>query len=210
MTQSGASPTLTVDVIDDVLFVGPALDAIAQGGRARIAAVRASTSWLAYIASDQGEPRVAERVVVRAELRDHVPIVLKIRALTRLGVHSIVLTDDDSPAFERRLLEAGAAHVLTKRDDLETLLAAVVVEHQHASAPRSAVLSDRELQVACLYAGRTAATTSMLAEILGVPLGSVRTHLRRARGKLSPGGPVSTREQLRARLIEEGWLNRAL
>ena len=77
-------------------------------------------------------------------------------------------------------------------------------EAPRAAGPelRDVYLSDRQLQVACLFAGRTAPSAQRIAEVLGLPVSSVRTHLQRARRALG----AANREELRARLIEDGWM----
>jgi hypothetical protein len=205
---------ISVDVIDDVLLLGPALRAVVAAQSLPVFVRHVSPSWMDYASHLES---AAESAVVRAELLDHVPTVLKVRALARLGARVIVVASDPSRAHVERLLEAGAWSVLDRGNTLADILqnlmggARPVTQATHASHPvptqpvHAIHLSDRELQIACLYVGRTAPSTTMLASLLSLPLSSTRTHLQRARRALTVGGPASTRAQLRQRLREEGW-----
>lgn len=201
------STKISVDVVDDVLFVGPALRAAMSSRRLPVVVRRVETNWIVYTAQLDA---AADVVVVRDELNDHVPTVLKARALARAGATPVVIAEEPTEAHVRRLAEAGARLILTREDSIDDLIAFLLRPEAHSpleALPVDGVrLSDRELQVACLYAGRAAPSTAVLATSLGIPLSSTRTHLQRARAALSQVGPASLREQLRDRLVEGGWM----
>jgi DNA-binding NarL/FixJ family response regulator len=195
----------SVDVVDDLLAVGPALQAAVARGRAPIELRELAVTWVQYASRIR---TVADVVAIRAELVDHVPIALKVRALRAAGARTIVIADDPTPAHRTRLLRTGAAAVLTRSDDLDALLEAIVRDRSEDESGealpdlRDVHLSDRQLQVACLFAGRAAPSSQLIADLLGLPVSSVRTHLQRARHALG----AADREELRARLIEDGWM----
>ncbi|MBT9608355.1 hypothetical protein [Microbacterium sp.] len=202
--EVGEAPS--VDVIDDLLALGPALRAAVAFGRASIELREIASSWAEYAARIDS---VAHVVAVRAELVDHVPTVLKVRALRAAGARPVVVADDPAPVHRARLIHTGAAAVLTRSDDLDDLLAAVAgVRADHAGRLgdppelRDVHLSDRQLQVACLFAGHGAPSSEWIARSLGVPVTSVRTNLQRARRALG----AANRDELRARLIDDGWM----
>lgn len=193
-------------MIDDLLAMGPALRAAVAFGRASIELREVAPSWAQYAERIE---TVAHVVAIRAELVDHVPTTLKVRALRAAGARPIVVADDPAPVHRARLVHTGAAAVLTRSDDLQELLKAVSglrTDDGGAGADlprvRDVHLSDRQLQVACLFAGRGAPSSEWIARSLGVPVTSVRTHLQRARRALG----AADRDELRARLIDDGWM----
>ncbi|WP_353114310.1 hypothetical protein [Microbacterium sp.] len=199
---------ITVDVVDDALFTGVALAAITRDRGLSTVVRRVESGWIQYISEFDDASGV---VVVRSRLDDHVPTVLKVRALARIGVLPVILLDEPNAALETRLIEAGAADVLTREDDIEELLTAIS-EVRPMSTPVSVALSDvrlsdRELQVACLYVGRTAPSTPVLATLLGIPHASVCKYLQRARTALRAVGDTSTRAALRQVLLRDGWVD---
>lgn len=197
----------TVDVVDDLLSIGPAVRAAITLGHTSVEVGAVTSSWAQYVTSIES---VARCVIVRAELMDHVPTALKVRALRSAGARPVVVGNRPSPRHRARLLDVGAAAVLTRDHDLSDLLdcldgsePAVAAEPAIRPVLSQVRLSDRQLQLACLFAGRGAPSAEWLARWLGLPVSSVRTHLQRARRALG----AANREQLRARLIEEGWMD---
>ncbi|MFV0434444.1 MAG: hypothetical protein ACK5LO_10740 [Leucobacter sp.] len=221
-------PRISVDVIDDLLFTGAALASAVEHRRLPIDLHRVESNWIPYITAFD---EAAGAVVVRAELSDHVPTVLKVRAIASIGAVPVVLADRPSPAHARRLIQAGAHGVLTREHSFDALLQALLdLARDSKSSPRTGALrpagpsgferldgfdagvsevrlSDRELQVASLYVGRSAPSATVIAELLGVPFASVRTYLQRARAALRPLGPTSNRESLHRMLVSDGWVD---
>lgn len=212
-----AKMKVSVDVIDDLLYIGPALTAAVTSRAVPLTLRRVVPNWIPYIASFD---EAAGVVVVRAELNDHVPIVLKVRALAEIGALPVVLAEQPTTAHVQRLLQAGAYRVLTREQSFNDLLSVLQgigrgvspepwgqqrpVEAEMLGTAR---LSDRELQVVSLYTGWSAPSATVISKSIGVPLGSVRTHLQRARSALREVGPTSSRESLRAALIASGWID---
>lgn len=197
----------SVDVIDDLLFVGPAFEGAVRQRQLPLTVRRVESNWIAYI---QTFDQAADVVILRSELNDHVPTILKVRALREIAVLPVVLADDPSPEHRWRLMHEGAAAVLTRDDSFEHLIASTLVSGAsvEGAAPTTvsdARLSDRELQVAALYSGSEAPSATVIAGILGVPLASVRTHLQRARVALRVVGPTSNRASLGRALALDGW-----
>jgi len=203
---SGGTAIFSVDVVDDVLALGAALRSATVLRHARIRVRTVAPTWVQYGAEVS---EVAQFVVVRAELVDHVPTLLKVRALRAAGAQPVVVSDEPAEVHRARLREAHAAAVLTRENDFGDLLAVLQGDGQtrpdpEASAPLPAThLSDRQLQLACLYCGHGAPSAKHLARWLGLPIASVRTNLQRARRALG----ASDRGELRRRLIEGGWMD---
>lgn len=216
-----AHTPMSIDVIDDLLFIGAALSAQAQRKDHTNAAhpftlQRVETSWISYIASFD---EAAGVVILRAELKDHVPTVLKVRALSAIGALPIVLADQPSKPHISRLLQAGAIRVFTRDHSFADLQATLRQMHRvidTASEQREAraasisdvQLSDRELQVAIVYVGATAPSATAIASLLGLPYTSVRTYLQRARVSLRQVAATSTREFLHNALVADGWIDK--
>lgn len=193
-----------MDVIDDLLALGPALQAAAALGRAPVAVRVVAPSWSQYASRIRS---VADVVVVRGELVDHVPTALKVRALRAAGARPVVVADDPEGVHRARLIRCGAAAVLTRSDDLDDVVNAILADRVPSEPVewpelRDIHLSDRQLQIACLFAGHGAPSSKWIAQFLGLPETSVRTNLQRARRALG----AANRAELRARLIEHGWM----
>lgn len=200
---------MIVDIVDDSPFIRAAL-AIAlpaatagTGTELRVSAA----SWTEY---SQSWARLSDVTVFRAELIDHVPAALKVRALAALDVAPVALLNAPAPRHEARLYQAGAVGVVYASDALTTLIERITdpaPRPKESSPPSTIVLSDRELQIACLYCGRSAPSASSLGRTLRLQEQTVRRHLARAREQYkSLGIDVATRMKLRAALIEDGWL----
>ena len=200
-------------MIEDGVFVGPGLASALKHKGSRIRVQRVVPNWVAYTEAFDEASGV---VVLQADLSDHVPVVLKVRALTAIGAASVVIADEPTTQHVRRLREAGALAVFTRRNSFDELLEQLMnligaIENDRQLNPEMQLdevkLSDRELQVVCLYAGHAAPSASVIAQRLGVPIASVRTHLQRARLALREHGAVSTRRQLRELLAHQGWMD---
>jgi hypothetical protein len=196
-----------VDVVDDSGPVREALSLALPRLGSQNAVRLAVSSWTAYSASLNALP---DSTVFRAELSDHVPAALKTRALARLDIAPVAILSLPSPAHEARLLRAGAVAILRAQDGLASVAERITDPGAHAdvpSAPSPVELTDRELQVSCLYCGRNAPSAARLGAYLRLNEHTVRRHLARTRELYhSLGRDVSTRTRLRTALIDDGWL----
>ena len=197
-----------VDVIDPAPLVGDALGLLAAPTGKAFRIRERVQSWMYY---DIESAFSTDVVVLRGELRDHVPAALKVRALTRLQVRTVVLLDKERAAARRRLLSEGAAAVLASDVSLTNLKTVIERAAQLAEpAPASAMspeLTDREMQIACLFAGRASPTTQHIGELLNLSPETVRRHLQRARLALRRAQfSASSRDELRTSLLESGLL----
>ncbi|MGO1167459.1 MAG: hypothetical protein ACTMHL_12690 [Janibacter sp.] len=157
-----------------------------------------------------------EVVVLDALLDDHVPLALKVRALRRLGPRAIVLGPGRHSPLARRAAAEGArawvepTHTLAETGDLIREIAlfhAPAPARLEPAAPPAAALTDRELQVLCLYAGPRGHSPAHLGQVLGLRTATVRSHLERGRSRYRAAGrPTHNRAALRQALIDDGWL----
>lgn len=155
-------------------------------------------------------------VVLDALLDDHVPLPLKVRALRRLGPTPVVLGPGRETPFARRCGEEGAGAWIEPTTGLAAtartireVASGTVPEHARISPapPRLADLTDRELQVLCLFASARGHSPADLGRVLALRTESVRSHLERGRARYRAlGRPTHNRAALRAALVDDGWL----
>lgn len=155
-------------------------------------------------------------VVLDAMLDDHVPLALKVRALTQLGSRAVVIGPGRQALHARRAGSLGATAWIEPDHGLETVadlirdaaLGAPPPPARIAAAdPPVADLTDRELQVAALYTGSRGHTPAHLARVLALRTDTIRSHLDRARAHYRAAGvPTHNRAALRAALVADGWI----
>ncbi|MBF4550082.1 MULTISPECIES: LuxR C-terminal-related transcriptional regulator [unclassified Pseudoclavibacter] len=198
-----------IEVIDETIFIWDALRHSPEASDSSWEVGVRTKTWVNFSAA---RAEVADLVVLSAELVDHVPAVLKVRAITRLGTRVGVLVNSEDTTIESRLRLEGASFVArrtttTWEQFLGTLRAALASPPSSSNDFPRPGLTDRELQIAALFASRAAPTTQQIAELLALGPGTVRTHLKRARHRLGADGlVVSSREELRSGLLAAGYL----
>jgi|GEM_PF-3976759 len=196
-------------IVDDRPYLGAAMRLVLRP-RTDISMGIATSSWEVFSRHSGAAPGC---VLVTAELLDPVPTVLKVRLLRRKCAQAVVIMNRADPAHEQRLREAGAFAVVTRDVALRDLIVlcgqamrGILPPSTAQSAPTH--LTDRELQVACVYCGLAAPTGRTLAEYLGVSPQTIRVHLRQVRAKYRAFGETSLdRLQLRHCLVNDGWLH---
>lgn len=202
---------MIVDIVDDLPFTGPGLIRLARQRGVDLSGGVLANDWVSFGSRWTFDERT---VVVSAELVDHVPVVLKVRAMDRVGARPIVLMAVEHEAVRQRLLEAGARTVLSRDAGFEPLLEALLrvagsknKPRRPAPDPKVPQLTDRELQISTLFCGTAAPSGTRLAQLLGLSNETVRVHLARARRRYrETGADVSAREDFRRQLIKDGWL----
>lgn len=152
-------------------------------------------------------------LLLDAFLDDHVPALVKVRALAKMGTRSLIV-GPLTPKQVALLKAEGAAAVFV--EDLTMPELTNAVSETMASAddePRRVEgsrvgpcnLSDRELQVLELYSRRRALQAAALGPALGLSPETIRVHLRNARHKLRQAGwPSTSRAELGRALTELG------
>ncbi|PPG42700.1 response regulator transcription factor [Pseudoclavibacter sp. RFBA6] len=200
---------IEVDLVDDTPFLPGALRARAEVLQDRFHVKVHARTWLDY---DLDAAMSADVVIFKAELRDHVPAGLKVRALRRLGVAAVVLLAGESEPHRLQLAGEGATAVLSRASGYATLEDELLrLEADGARAVADDIdpplLTDRELQIACIFASRAAPSARHIGELLDLSGETIRAHLQRARGKLQRSGhAVGTRNSLRLALYDAGLL----
>jgi DNA-binding CsgD family transcriptional regulator len=201
-----------IDIVDDTPYLGAAFAAYCAEHRdAAFEVGIVASSWTSFAAA---WPALSNPVLFKAELRDHVPAALKVRALRRLDAPAIVVQHRASPVHELRLLREGAGAVIDRQSRLVELIEVIarVASRWSGAEPcpdatADVLLTDRELQIAALFCGGAAPSAHTLGSALGLSTDTVRAHLARARRRLRAlGDDVSSRAGLRRSLIARGFL----
>lgn len=196
-----------IEVIDDTFFLWDGIRHASESAAEWSIGIQ-TRSWMDFSGTRASD---ADLVIVSAELVDHVPVVLKARAILRLGTQVGVLINTQPSAVTRRLEQEGTSFVAGRKNtSWQRLIEYIDTASSGAAGQYRGIpgaLSDRELQVAALFASRAAPTCRQIGDLLGLHGDTVRTHLKLARRRLSQAGRVaSSREDLRAALLLEGYL----
>jgi DNA-binding CsgD family transcriptional regulator len=154
-------------------------------------------------------------VVLDALLDDHVPLPLKVRALTRLGSHTVVLGPGRAtPAARRSGTEGAVAWIepTTGLVDTAEAIRQIVLRNPppdtriEPAHPPIARLTDRELQVLALYVSARGHSPAHLGRVLALRTETIRSHLERGRAHYRAAGvPTNNRAALRNALVADGW-----
>lgn len=204
------------DLRTDLVLTSPVVssalrDELRRGERA----VRVTTAVHAWADFQAEWDFAGEVVVLDALLDDHVPLPLKVRALRRLGSRPVVLGPGRDTTFSRRVAAEGAQAWIEPSHGIAETAELIRDVAQHATpdhvrvepAPPPLVrLSDRELQVLCLYAGHRDLFPAYLGRVLTLRTQTVRSHLERGRSRYRAlGRPSHNRAVLCEALVEDGW-----
>ncbi|NNG39639.1 response regulator transcription factor [Flexivirga sp. ID2601S] len=200
-------PGSAVDVVHSSPIVGHALVDALQ-------AAAVPTGLLLYSWTDLVTrlEHIHGYVVIDAYLDDHVPLSLKVRAISHLSSCPIVLGNNHQQSAADRAYDEGAADWIEPREALEDAvrrIAAVVDGFRRVvrAHPPRAHLTDREIQILCLYASRRSISARTLGRYLGITEQTVHTHLKSGRAKYREAEvPVSNRHTLADALVEDGYL----
>jgi len=212
-------PLHRLDIVDTNPFISFALHELLSERGAPIMPGLAGLRW----------ETLAERwdfgrdlVLVQAHLHDVWPLAVKLRALARLGCRTLVIGDTAHEAMVARAIESGAVRVIHPESSLAELADSVEQAARGRSGWDDAQLalvarhpaphlSDRRLQICCLYAARLDFTTASIARLLGLSDHTVRSHIAAGRRIYRDAGrAVSDRAGLREALLDDGWFEPGL
>ncbi|MCS5499286.1 response regulator transcription factor [Cnuibacter physcomitrellae] len=206
---------LRLAIIDDHRMLLAALSEWVRSSAEDVEVVAAVASWQDLLAHPGFPVDVA---LLDLDLRDGLPVAVKLRALHTAGVAVVVMSTYSEPAIVRDALASGALGYLLKSEDAGTIVEAVrtaaaggsflsprLTAALEASTASALVLSDQERRVMALYgSGRS---VKQVASALHVSSETVRSHLKRIRDKHRRAGiDVSSKMALRARALSEGLL----
>ena len=201
-------------IVDDHRMLLGALSEWLRNAASDIDLVMAVPSWSELLAHPEFPVDV---VLLDLDLRDNIPISIKLSTLKSAGVRTMLMSTYSEPAVVREALGAGALGYLVKSEPVETIVEAIRAAQRSESylsreledaldddgaAPR---LSAQERRVMALYgAGQP---VKAVAFQLGISEETAKSYLKRIREKYRLAGyDVGTKVALRKRAIADGIL----
>lgn len=181
--------------------------------------VAAVSSWPELLTHPQFPVDV---VLLDLDLKDNLPISLKISTLRTAGVKTVLMSTYSEPNVVREALAAGALGYLVKSEDASMIVEAIRAASNNESfisaeldlainatevggAPK---LSAQERRVMALYGGGE--PVKAVAYQLGISEETAKSYLKRIREKYRIAGiDVGTKVALRKRAITDGILLRS-
>lgn len=203
-------------IVDDHRMLLSALAEWVQGAADDIDVLAAVDSWPELVAHPAFP---MDCVLLDVDLKDNIPVSVKISALKSAGVKVVLMSTYSEPSIIREALAAGALGYLVKTEDAEMIVEAIrsaqagevfisaeldlAVNHgDEVDAPR---LSTQERRVMALYA--TGEPVKSVAFQLGISEETAKSYLKRIREKYRAHGvDVGTKVALRMQAIQDGIL----
>jgi DNA-binding NarL/FixJ family response regulator len=203
-------------LVDDHRMLLGALTEWIRNAASDINMVAAVASWPELLTHPEFPVDV---VLLDLDLKDNIPVSLKISTLKTTGVRVVLMSTYSEPNVVREALAAGALGYLVKSEDasmiVEAIRAASVGESfvsaeldlalnagEVGGAPK---LSAQERRVMALYGGGE--PVKAVAFQLGISEETAKSYLKRIREKYRVAGiDVGTKVALRKRAIQDGIL----
>ncbi|GAA2058921.1 MULTISPECIES: response regulator transcription factor [Leifsonia] len=212
----GEEPPIRIAIVDDHKMLLGALTEWIRSAADDIRMVAAVASWPELLTHPEFPVDV---VLLDLDLKDNIPISLKLSTLKTTGVATVLMSTYSEPAVVREALAAGAMGYLVKSEDAEMIVEAIRAARMGESfisaeldlalnagevggAPK---LSAQERRVMALYgAGEP---VKAVAFQLGISDETAKSYLKRIREKYRVAGyDVGTKVALRKRAIQDGIL----
>ena len=213
MARSGS---IRLALVDDHRMLLEALTEWIRNVADDIELVAAVTTWPELLTSPAFPVDV---VLLDLDLKDNIPISLKLSTLKTTGVKTVLMSTYSEPAVVRQALDAGALGYLVKSEEAGMIAEAIRAAYQgesyiseeldlainSVSAGDSPRLSAQERRVMALYgAGEP---VKAVAYQLGISEETAKSYLKRIREKYRQAGyDVGTKVALRKRAIHDGIL----
>jgi DNA-binding NarL/FixJ family response regulator len=213
---TNADGSIRLALVDDHRMLLGALTEWIRGAADDINMVAAVTTWSGLLAHPEFPVDV---VLLDLDLKDNIPVSLKISTLKTTGVKTVLMSTYSEPALVREALAAGALGYLVKSEEASMIVEAIRAAAQGESyisaeldlalnavteggSPR---LSAQERRVMALYgAGEP---VKAVAYQLGISEETAKSYLKRIREKYRLAGfDVGTKVALRKRAIQDGIL----
>jgi DNA-binding NarL/FixJ family response regulator len=203
-------------LVDDHKMLLGALTEWIRSAADDITMVTAVSTWPELLTSPEFPVDV---VLLDVDLKDNIPISLKISTLKTTGVKVVLMSTYSEPNIVREALAAGALGYLVKSEPVEMIVEAIRAAYQGESfisaeldlalyasdiggAPK---LSAQERRVMALYGGGE--PVKSVAYELGISEETAKSYLKRIREKYRVAGiDVGTKVALRKRAIQDGIL----
>lgn len=203
-------------LVDDHKMLLGALTEWIRGAASDINMVAAVSTWPELLTHAEFPVDV---VLLDLDLKDSIPISLKISTLNTTGVKTVVMSTYSEPNVVREALAAGALGYLVKSEDADMIVEAIRSATRGESyvsaeldlalnsgtvggAPK---LSAQERRVMALYGGGE--PVKAVAFQLSISEETAKSYLKRIREKYRVAGiDVGTKVALRKRAIQDGIL----
>ena len=211
-----AENRIRLAIVDDHRMLLGALTEWIRNAAADINMVAAVASWPELLTHPEFPVDV---VLLDLDLKDNIPISLKISTLKTTGVAVVLMSTYSEPNVVREALAAGALGYLVKSEDAGMIVEAIRAASEGESfvsaeldlalsagevggAPK---LSAQERRVMALYGGGE--PVKAVAYQLGISEETAKSYLKRIREKYRVAGiDVGTKVGLRKRAIQDGIL----
>ena len=217
--MSTASAPLRLAIVDDHKMLLGALTEWIRTAAPDIQLVAALSTWPELLTHPEFPVDV---VLLDLDLKDNLPISLKISTLKTTGVKTVLMSTYSDPNVVREALAAGALGYLVKSEDASMIAEAIRAAANNESfvsaeldlalnsedvggAPK---LSAQERRVMALYGGGE--PVKAVAFQLGISEETAKSYLKRIREKYRIAGiDVGTKVALRKRAITDGIILRS-
>jgi two-component system uhpT operon response regulator UhpA len=215
-----ASPTerIRLAIVDDHKMLLGALTEWIRNAASDINMVAAVSTWPELLTHPEFPVDV---VLLDLDLKDNIPISLKLSTLRTTGVKTVLMSTYSEPAVVREALASGALGYLVKSEDASMIVDAIRLANAGSSYISSELdlainatdvggvpkLSAQERRVMALYGGGE--PVKSVAYQLGISEETAKSYLKRIREKYRVAGfDVGTKVALRKRAIQDGILLR--
>ena len=213
--MTNAEGSIRLALVDDHRMLLGALTEWIRGAADDINMVAAVTTWPELLTHPEFPVDV---VLLDLDLKDNIPVSLKISTLKTTGVKTVLMSTYSEPALVREALAAGALGYLVKSEEASMIVEAIRAAAQGESyisaeldvalngtedgTPR---LSAQERRVMALYG--SGEPVKAVAYQLGISEETAKSYLKRIREKYRLAGhDVGTKVALRKRAIQDGIL----
>ena len=213
-----ASPTerIRLAIVDDHKMLLGALTEWIRNAATDINMVAAVSTWPELLTHPEFPVDV---VLLDLDLKDNIPISLKLSTLRTTGVKTVLMSTYSEPAVVREALASGALGYLVKSEDASMIVDAIRLANAGSSYISSELdlainatdvggvpkLSAQERRVMALYGGGE--PVKSVAYQLGISEETAKSYLKRIREKYRVAGfDVGTKVALRKRAIQDGIL----
>ncbi|GGF25981.1 response regulator transcription factor [Subtercola lobariae] len=214
--MSPSHDNIRLAIVDDHRMLLGALTEWIRGAASDISMVAAVTTWPDLLTHPEFPVDV---VLLDLDLKDNLPISVKLRALKSAGVKTVLMSTYSEPVVIREALAAGALGYLVKSEEADMIVEAIraaakgepfisseldlaLSAQELGGAPK---LSAQERRVMALYGGGE--PVKQVAEQLSISEETAKSYLKRIREKYRVLGiDVGTKVALRRRAIQDGLL----
>lgn len=205
-------------IVDDHRMLLGALTEWIRNAADDIEMVQAVPTWSELIGSP-AFPDGIDVVLLDLDLKDSIPVSVKISLLRSAGVKVVLMSTYSEPNLVREALASGALGYLVKSENADMIVEAIRSAHRgesyiseeldlalsQSSAESAPRLSAQERRVMALYGGGE--PVKAVAYQLAISEETAKSYLKRIREKYRMAGiDVGTKVALRKRAIQDGIL----